>query len=70
MGYYSKLNPPILPVSAAKLQELRVAALLKFTLLHTLESEAVVEANFKLETVKVSAGETETFTFEELGFSI
>lgn len=46
-----------------------VAALMKFQQSHTIEMPPRYEVDLKRRTVRISAGETETYTFEELGFS-
>jgi hypothetical protein len=68
MGYYLKLKPE--PSFREKVRELGIAALLKFKATHTVEIHPIIEPDFLNKTVKISAGETETYTFEELGFSI
>lgn len=40
---------------------------MKFQQKHTVESPPTYEVNFTKRTVKISAGETEIYTFDELG---
>lgn len=66
MGYY--LIPPK-PTQQEVAKLLVVTALMRFQQKHTVEVPPTYEVNFTKRTVKISAGETETYTFEQLGFT-
>lgn len=63
MGYYIIQQKP-LPTPT----QLATAALMKFQQFHVIEKKPAVEINVEKRIIQVCAGETMTFTWEELGF--
>lgn len=63
MGYYIRDQKP-LPTPA----QLATAALMKFQQHHVFEKKPAVVIDAQKRIVQVCAGETMTFTWEELGF--
>ena len=63
MGYFLVQQPK--PPTA---REIALAAIMAFQQFHVLEKTPVVEIDAENKLVRVSAGETLTFSWEELGF--
>lgn len=67
MGYYLIEQPKILTAQEF-ITQVSLAAVMKFQTMHTVELKPQIRISWGDKKVTISAGETEIFTFEELGF--